>query len=92
LASEGPRFVPAELRQQYAKAGFEVVGILTDNASPSEITNLMQKYGVPYPILICNHKTAQAYGGLPVCRNRSISTATAQWLRREQGRHPRAWK
>lgn len=55
----------AELREQYASQGFEVLGILTDNASSEKIAALTQKYGVHYPILMCNHKTAQAYGGLP---------------------------
>jgi len=42
-----------------------MLGILTNNAAPEEIATLTQKYGVKYPILMCNHKTAQAYGGLP---------------------------
>jgi peroxiredoxin len=56
----------AELCEKYASQGFEVLGILTDNASPAKIAAITQKYGVKYPILMCNHKTAQAYGGLPV--------------------------
>ena len=55
----------AQLREKYASQGFEVLGIVTDNASPAKITALAQKYGVQYPLLMCNHKTAQAYGGLP---------------------------
>jgi hypothetical protein len=37
----------------------------TDKAPPEKIALLTQKYGVHYPILRCNHATAQAYGGLP---------------------------
>lgn len=55
----------AQLREQYASQGFEVLGILTNNAPPEKIAAITQKYGVKYPILMCNHKTAQAYGGLP---------------------------
>jgi cytochrome c biogenesis protein CcmG/thiol:disulfide interchange protein DsbE len=55
----------AQLREKYAGQGFEVLGIVTDNAPVSKISALTQKYGVKYPILKCNHKTAQAYGGLP---------------------------
>lgn len=55
----------AALREQYAPQGFEVLGILTNNALPEKIAAITQKYGVKYPILWCNHKTAQAYGGLP---------------------------
>jgi thiol-disulfide isomerase/thioredoxin len=55
----------AELREKYASQGFEVLGIVTDKAPPTKINALTLKYGVRYPILMCNHKTAQAYGGLP---------------------------
>ena len=55
----------AQLREQYKSQGFEVLGILTNNAPPEKIAVIVQRYGVKYPILMCNHKTAQAYGGLP---------------------------
>jgi peroxiredoxin len=55
----------AELREKYAAKGFEVLGIVTDRASPEKITSAVRGYGVKYPILFCNHATAQAYGGLP---------------------------
>lgn len=55
----------AELREKYASQGFEVLGILTDNAAPEKIERLKKQYGVKYPILLCNHATAQAYGGVP---------------------------
>jgi thiol-disulfide isomerase/thioredoxin len=55
----------AALREKYAARGFEVLGIITDDAPVRKISALTQKYGVKYPILICNHTTAQAYGGLP---------------------------
>jgi peroxiredoxin len=55
----------AQLREKYASQGVEVLGILTDNSSPEKVAAITQKYGVQYPILMCNHKTAQAYGGLP---------------------------
>jgi predicted amidohydrolase YtcJ/peroxiredoxin len=55
----------AELREQYASRGFEVLGILTDNAPGEKVAALLAKDGVEYPILMCNHKTAQDYGGLP---------------------------
>jgi thiol-disulfide isomerase/thioredoxin len=55
----------AQLREQYAPQGFEVLGIVTDGASDDKVRQVAEKYGVKYPILRCNHKTAQAYGGLP---------------------------
>lgn len=55
----------AELREQYKSQGFEVLGILTNDAPREKIAAIAQKYDVKYPILVCNHKTAQAYGGLP---------------------------
>ena len=55
----------AELREQYAPQGFEVLGILTNNAPHEKIAAIVRKDGVKYPILMCNHRTAQAYGGLP---------------------------
>jgi peroxiredoxin len=55
----------AQLREQYAKQGFEVIGVLTNNAPLETVAALTRKYGVRYPILMCNHSTAQAYGGLP---------------------------
>jgi peroxiredoxin len=55
----------AELRERYRPQGFEVLGIVTDRASPEKIASAVESYGVKYPILFCNHATAQAYGGLP---------------------------
>jgi thiol-disulfide isomerase/thioredoxin len=55
----------AQLREKYASQGFEVLGIVTDGAPTEKVEALAQKYGVKYPILGCNHATAQAYGGLP---------------------------
>jgi peroxiredoxin len=54
----------AQLREKYAAQGFEVLGIVTDDARPAKIASITQKYGVKYPILVCNHAIAQAYGGL----------------------------
>jgi thiol-disulfide isomerase/thioredoxin len=54
----------AQLREMYRGQGFEVLGIVTDDAPTEKINALLQKYGVSYPILECNHATAQAYGGL----------------------------
>jgi thiol-disulfide isomerase/thioredoxin len=55
----------AQLREQYAGHGLEIVGIVTDGATEEKIRQIADKYGVKYPVLRCNHKTAQAYGGLP---------------------------
>ena len=55
----------AQLREKYATKGFEVLGIVTDGAGDKKIRQLTAKYAVQYPILRCNHATAQAYGGLP---------------------------
>ncbi len=55
----------AQLREKYVAQGFEVLGLLTDSATPEKIAPLTRKYGIHYPILLCNHATAQAYGGLP---------------------------
>lgn len=56
----------AELREKYQGQGFEVLGIVTDRAPAAEIATITEKSRVRYPILACNHATAQAYGGLPV--------------------------
>jgi thiol-disulfide isomerase/thioredoxin len=55
----------AQLREQYAHQGFEIVGIVTDGATEEKVRQIADKYGVKYQIARCNHKTAQAYGGLP---------------------------
>jgi peroxiredoxin len=55
----------AQLREKYAAQGFEVLGIVTDNPPDAKIVSITQRYRVKYPILGCNHATAQAYGGLP---------------------------
>lgn len=55
----------AQLREQYASSGFEIVGIVTDGATEEKVRQIADKYGVKYPVTRCNHKTAQAYGGLP---------------------------
>jgi cytochrome c biogenesis protein CcmG/thiol:disulfide interchange protein DsbE len=54
----------AELRNRYAGQGFEIIGIVTDSATDEKVRQIADKYGVKYPVLRCNHKTAQAYGGL----------------------------
>ena len=50
----------AQLREQYASKGFEIVGIVTDGATEEKVRQIADKYGVKYPVLRCNHKTAQA--------------------------------
>ncbi|WP_158790837.1 TlpA disulfide reductase family protein [Granulicella sp. L60] len=55
----------AQLRDEYANRGFEVVSIVTDGASEEAVRRIADKYGVKYTVARCNHKTAQAYGGLP---------------------------
>jgi thiol-disulfide isomerase/thioredoxin len=55
----------AQLREQYAAQGFEVLGIVTDGASDEKVRRVADTFGAKYPILRCNHKAAQAYGGLP---------------------------
>jgi cytochrome c biogenesis protein CcmG/thiol:disulfide interchange protein DsbE len=55
----------AELRDKYSKQGFEVLGIVTNDAPATTVAATARKYGVKYPILACNHAAAQAYGGLP---------------------------
>ncbi len=55
----------AQLRDQYASQGLEVVGIVTDGASEEAVMRIAKRYGVKYTVARCNHKTAQAYGGLP---------------------------
>jgi peroxiredoxin len=55
----------AELRDRYAANGFEVIGVLTDNAPIDRLHSLLERDKVRFPIAMCNHATAQAYGGLP---------------------------
>jgi thiol-disulfide isomerase/thioredoxin len=54
-----------QLREQYAGQGFEIIGIVTDGETDEKVRQIADKYGVKYPVMRCNHKTAQAYGGLP---------------------------
>jgi thiol-disulfide isomerase/thioredoxin len=54
-----------QLREQYASRGFEIMGIVTDGATEEKVRQIAGRYGVKYPVMRCNHKTAQAYGGLP---------------------------
>lgn len=55
----------AQLREKYVGQKFEIIGIVTDSATEEKIRQIAAKYGVEYRIARCNHKTAQAYGGLP---------------------------
>lgn len=55
----------AQLREQYKGRGFEIIVIMTDGATEERVRQIAAKYGVTYQIARCNHKTAQAYGGLP---------------------------
>jgi hypothetical protein len=56
----------AQLREKYLSRGFEVLGILTNEVEAAKLHTLLEKNGVQYPILKCNHTTAQAYGEIPV--------------------------
>jgi thiol-disulfide isomerase/thioredoxin len=49
----------AQLRQQYADKGFEILGVLTDDAGPGRIRTILRRSGVSYPIARCDHATAQ---------------------------------
>lgn len=51
--------------RKYKAQGFEVLGIVTDDAPRSKVAAMTEKYGIRCPILRCNHATAHAYGGLP---------------------------
>jgi thiol-disulfide isomerase/thioredoxin len=55
----------AQLREKYEGRGFEIIGVVTDAATEEKVRQIAGKYDVKYPIVRCNHKTAQAYGGLP---------------------------
>ncbi len=55
----------AQLREQYASQGLEILGIVTDGATDDKVRQIVNKNGVRYTILRCNHKTAVAYGSLP---------------------------
>lgn len=55
----------AQLREKYAGQGFDIIGIVTDGATEEKVRQIATRYGVEYRITRCNHKTAQAYGGLP---------------------------
>ncbi len=63
-----------ELRNQYAAQGFEILGVSTDDIDSDnaktlsdekkEIATFVEKYHMPYPILLAGDKLDHPYGGL----------------------------
>ena len=51
-----------QFRQQHAAEGFEVLGIVEEDAPKDEITKVVNKIGVTYPILIPDKKIDDVYG------------------------------
>jgi thiol-disulfide isomerase/thioredoxin len=59
-----------ELYNRYSEKGFVLVGISLDQAGPGVVRPFVDKNQIPYPIVMGDQQTANAYGGV-----RSIPTA-----------------
>ncbi|HEX4651548.1 MAG TPA: TlpA disulfide reductase family protein [Granulicella sp.] len=73
-----------EFRQKYGPQGFEILGIVEDDAGKDVIAKAVKRINVSYPILLPDQKVAPAYGGvdyLPesfyVDRNGIVQTETS---------------
>ncbi len=54
----------AEFGKKYAPQGLVMLGVATDEAPKSTISNIVQKAGVTYDTLLGDDKTSEAYGGV----------------------------
>lgn len=70
----------AQLREQYAPQGLEIVGIVTDGATEEKVRQIADKYGVKYPVLRCNIiRPPKPTADCRNCQDPSISTSMARW-------------
>lgn len=51
-----------ELQKKYAKDGVVVVGMSTDQQGPEVVKQFIEKFGVPYQIVMAEDATVEAFG------------------------------
>lgn len=65
-----------EFYKKYGSEDLQIVGIVEDDASKDEITKIVERTGVTYPILKTDHKIDAAYGGIDYL-------PTSYWVNRD---------
>ena len=60
--AEIPGFIA--LQKQYGAQGLTVVGVSLDTAGSSVVKSFMKQFGMNYPVVIGDEKTAADYGGV----------------------------
>ena len=53
-----------ELRKEFGKDGFEVVGISMDEGGRRLVSRFSEKMNINYPLVMGNSKVARAFGGI----------------------------
>lgn len=51
-----------EFRHSYQPRGVEIVGISLDDDGPGVVSKFVQQYKVPYPVVMSDQSTIEAYG------------------------------
>ena len=59
---EIPSFVA--LQDSYREKGFSVVAFSVDEGSPEPLLNLIEKYGINYPVIMADNEVAKGFGGV----------------------------
>ncbi|HKD82600.1 MAG TPA: TlpA disulfide reductase family protein [Candidatus Angelobacter sp.] len=80
---EIPRLV--SLQKKYGGKGLQVVGILTDDADPSELQDLISQLKVNYPVARDKDEMETAYGGIDVLPTTFILARDGRVLERSAG-------
>jgi thiol-disulfide isomerase/thioredoxin len=59
---EIPTFIA--LQKSYKEKGFSVVAFSVDEGSPEPVHNLIEKYGINYPVIVADNDVARGFGGV----------------------------
>ena len=54
------------LQKEYAARGLVVLGVSMDEGDPARVASFAKKFGINYPLVMGDAKTAEAYGGIQV--------------------------
>ena len=52
------------LQDSYREKGFSVVAFSVDEGSPEPLLNLIEKYGINYPVIVADNDVAKGFGGV----------------------------
>jgi len=53
-----------DLQNSYKEKGFSVLAFSVDEGSPEPLHNLIEKFGINYPVLLADNDVARGFGGV----------------------------